>query len=453
MASNNEPLVPEVVAKATPNLAEIGATGLKRQGGRIDEEFLTELKGDRWRRVIEEMRNNDPIVGAVLFAIEMVIRGVEWASIPAGTTPQDAEAADFLASNLIDMSHSWPEFIAESVSFLPHGWSLHEIVWKVRKGEQSDMSPTPTSMFDDGRTGIRKLPIRAQDSLDDWLFDDEGGIAGMRQRPAPDYDLRDIPIQKSLLFRTTAAKNNPEGRSAFRNAYRPWYFKRAIQEIEAIGIERELAGFPWARVPSRFFDQNASDTEKAALEEWVRTMRDIRTDSLQGLVYPSEFDSNGNQLYEIGLLSTEGTRGIATGPVIDRYNVEIASTVLADFILIGHQKVGSFALASTKTDLFSVAVNGWLQAMSEVLNKHLVPRLFKFNTFNVEQLPTLQPSVLGKADLKELGEYITSLAGVGYDLFPNNALEAALLQAADLPEPTEDERDQIDTDPLEGDDD
>jgi hypothetical protein len=31
-------------------------------------------------------------------------------------------------------------------------------------------------------------------------------------------------------------------------------------------------------------------------------------------------------------------------------------TVLADFVLLGHQQVGSFALSSDKTKLFSMAV-------------------------------------------------------------------------------------------------
>jgi hypothetical protein len=421
---------------------EIGATGLKRSGGKIHEEFLTELQGDRGIRVIAEMRDNEPIIGALLFAIEMVIRNVDWASIPGGTSPQDAEAADFLGSIPHDLNVSWPEFIAEMLSFLPFGWAYHEIVWKRRDGEQPTGSDVPSSNYDDGRTGVRKLAIRAQETLEDWHFDESGGIRGLSQRPPPDFDVRDIPIEKALLFRTTASKGNPEGRSILRNAYRPWYFKRTIEETEAIGIERELAGFPVAGVPARLFKQSASDAEKQALDEWTRTVRDIRNDSLQGLVKPNEYDENGNNQYTLELLATGGQRAIDTVPVIQRKNVEMASTVLADFILLGHEKVGSFALASQKSDLFSVAVNGWLTAAADVLNRHLVPRLFRVNDFRIDTYPILQPTQLERVDLKELGEYVVDLAGVGYDLFPNRGLESALLQAANLPEPTDDEREE-----------
>jgi len=450
MADDTKKLIPGLVSpngdrtekQDTGMYDEIGATGLKRSAGKVDEEFLSDLQGERGARVYREMTDNEPILGAMMFAIEMVIRSVDWASIPGGSSPQDAEAADFLGSIPNDLNVSWPEWISEMLSFLPYGWSYHEIVWKQRLGKQPSGSDVPSSNYDDGRTGVRKLPIRGQETLDKWWFDDSGGIRGLSQRPPPLFDLRDIPIEKALLFRTTAAKGNPEGRSILRNAYRPWYFKRTIEETEAIGIERELAGFPVAGVPARLFKASASDAEKAALEEWIRTVRDIRNDSLQGLVKPNEYDENGNNQYTLELLATGGQRAIDTVPVIQRKNVEMASTVLADFILLGHEKVGSFALASQKSDLFSVAVNGWLTAAADVLNRHLVPRLFDVNDFRVDELPTLQPTQLERVDLKELGEYVEDLAGIGYDLFPNRALESALLQAANLPEPSEDERDE-----------
>jgi hypothetical protein len=62
-----------------------------------------------------------------------------------------------------------------------------------------------------------------------------------------------IPIEKMLLFRTTVQRNNPEGRSMLRTAYRPWRNKKRIEEIEGVGIERDLAGLPMARIPGKFF--------------------------------------------------------------------------------------------------------------------------------------------------------------------------------------------------------
>ena len=62
------------------------------------------------------------------------------------------------------------------------------------------------------------------------------------QLAPPSYKQVVIPMEKCLLFRTQTHKNNPEGRSILRNAYRSWYFKKRIEEIEGVGIERDLAG-------------------------------------------------------------------------------------------------------------------------------------------------------------------------------------------------------------------
>ncbi|NBO56040.1 MAG: hypothetical protein EBU84_15960, partial [Actinobacteria bacterium] len=216
---------------------EAGSTGLRRTSGYIFEEFLPQLQGYRAINTYREMRDNDPIVGAILFAIDKLIRQVQWRVQPATNSVEDKRAAKFVESCMHDMSTSWEDTISEILSMLPYGWSLHEIVYKKREGNEASVSEN-RSRYDDGYIGWRKLPIRAQDTRQEWIFDKNGGIMGMVQSAPPDFTLRTIPIEKALLFRTTSDKNNPEGRSILRNAYRPWYFKRRIEEIEAIGVER-----------------------------------------------------------------------------------------------------------------------------------------------------------------------------------------------------------------------
>ena len=51
---------------------EIGRIGQRRYGGVIYEEFLHELRGKRGIEAYREMSENDDVVGAILFAIEML---------------------------------------------------------------------------------------------------------------------------------------------------------------------------------------------------------------------------------------------------------------------------------------------------------------------------------------------------------------------------------------------
>ena len=68
------------------NGAELGRIGQRRYGGSIYEEFLPELRGKRGIAVYSEMSENDDIVGAILFAIEMLIRQCDWNIEPVSYT-------------------------------------------------------------------------------------------------------------------------------------------------------------------------------------------------------------------------------------------------------------------------------------------------------------------------------------------------------------------------------
>lgn len=108
-------------------------------------------------------------------------------------------------------------------------------------------------------------------------------------------------------------------------------------------------------------------------------------------------------------------------------------TVLADFILLGHEKVGSYSLSSSKTNLFSLALGAWLDMITEVLNRFAVPRLFELNAFPVTELPKIIHGDVETPDLKELGDFIKTLSGAGFSLFPDDDLEAWIRSIAGMP--------------------
>ncbi len=415
---------------------ETGITGLRRAGGYVQEEFLPQLAGYRAIQIYREMRDNDPVVGAIMYAIDKLVRQVPWRVQPASTKSEDVRDAKFLESCLGDMSHTWEDTISEILSMLVYGWSYHEIVYKRRNGDSRDSSQR--SKYNDGMIGWRKLPIRAQETRQEWRFDDEGGIMGMIQSAPPYYDLTFIPIEKSLLFRTTTSKNNPEGRSVLRNAYRPWYFKKRIEEIEAIGVERDLAGFPIMYVDPDIMRDDAPGWKQTIFNDYKDVVVNIRRDQQEGLILPTITDDNGNQLYKLELLSAGGGRQFDTNTIITRYDQRIATTVLADFILLGQQAYGSYALSSDKTNLFSISIRTWLETIKSVMNEHAVPRLFRVNGINTEKLPELTYGDIETPALTEIGTFIQQLAGAGAPLFPDDALENHLRGMARLPERRED---------------
>ena len=415
---------------------ESGSTGLRRSGNYVLEEFLPQLQGYRAIQTYREMRDNDPVVGAILFAIDKLVRQVKWRVQPASSSLEDVRAAKFVESCMADMSTSWEDLISEILSMLTYGWSYHEIVYK-RRGGQDAPDSTSRSKYDDGLIGWRKIPIRAQDTRQEWRFDENGGIASMVQSSPPDYSLRDIPIEKALLFRTTSDKNNPEGRSILRNAYRPWYYKKRIEEIEAIGIERDLAGFPVMYVDPEIMRADATATQQAIFGDYKEAIINIRRDQQEGMVLPSIYDDKNNLMYKLELVSAGGSRQFDTNTIITRYDQRIATSVLADFILLGQAANGSYALSSDKTNLFSMSLRCWLEVIRSTFNDHAITRLFKVNGFDMTKLPTMEYGDIETPPLGDLGNYIQVLAGAGVPLFPDDNLENYLRGLASLPEKRE----------------
>ena len=404
---------------------EYGKTGLFRfDTGWIYEEFLRELQGRKGIEVYKEMSENDDIIGAILFATEMLMRQSKWSIQEAGTEQADLDAAEFVRTCMDDMEETWSDFISEVLSFLTYGWSYHEIVYKRRMGRSKN--PETNSKYTDGLIGWRKLPIRSQDTLWEWKYDEKDNLIGLVQCAPPLYEQVFIPIEKALHFKTKSRKGNPEGRSVLRNCYRNWYFKRRIQEIEGIGIERDLAGLPVLEAPEGV--DIWSDEYAAELAKAERIVRSVRRDEREGIVL-----GNG---WKFSLTSTGGRRQFDTNQIIERYDTRMAMTVLADFVLLGHQAVGSFALSSDKTELFGVALGAFLDLICEVFNNQAIPRLIDINGEHfagITDYPILTHGDIETQDLGQLGEFVSKMVGIGA-ITPDESMEDYLRLAADLPE-------------------
>ena len=421
-----------------PDMQELGSTGLRRSGGTVYEEFLVNLRGQRGAKIYREMSDNDPTIGSMLYAIDKVITRLEWRVDPfsddssdGDVKPEDKETAAFIESCLHDMSDSWDATLSQILSMLIFGYSYHEIVYKVRTGPDAK-DPSKRSKYTDGKIGWRKLPIRAQETLFRWQIDEQGGIQAMEQTDPSSGGSHVIPIEKALLFRTTSQKNNPEGRSILRNAYRPWFFKRRIEEIEAIGIERDLAGLPVAYVPPEYLSSAATAEQASVLASVQQLVTSIKRNEQEGVIFPVLYDDQGNKQFDLQLLSSGGSRQFDTDKIVQRYDQRMSMSILADFILLGSDRVGSYALGSSKMDLWSMAVDSIAKNIAEVMNQYAIPRLMKLNGMDATRPPFLTYGEVSHVDLTEVADYISKLATAGV-LMPDPKLEDYLRDLAGLP--------------------
>jgi len=409
------------------NFKQLGSTGLRRYGPYIYEEFLPELRWPRAGRIYQEMADNDPVIGAILYLAEMLVRGTTWDVSPAGDTPEDIEAATFLKSCMDDMEMSWANVISEILSMFTYGFSFHEMIYKVRRGPD-ERSPKYRSQYSDGRIGWRAMPIRSQTSMDEWIFNEDNELTAFVQVAEPDYKRVIIPMSKGLLFRTRVSRDNPEGKSLLRNAYRPWFFKKHFEEIEGIGIERDLAGFPVLTAPENLDLWNDDDPQMVALRTRAEDLvSSVRRDSEEGILLPHGWD--------LELLTSGSSRQIDIGSTIDRYDNRIAITMLSDIILLGN-KSGSFALADTKQSMLAASLQAQVTNIADVFNSRAVPQLFRFNSFNITKLPRIAPGQIQTPSLKEVALIMRAM---GLNIAGDHKLQSHFRHLLGMPELSEDD--------------
>ena len=441
--TSNEDAELLAAALKVSGMAELGVTGVKRAGGYVDEEFLPQLRGRKAVQTYKEMAENEPLVGALLFTIDRLLRNVEWRVEPGGKTAEDTKAAKHLETCKDDMETSFDDFITEVLSMLPYGWSWHEVVYKRRAGLwQKD--PRHMSKFNDGLVGWRKMPIRAQETLLRWAFDERGDVKAMIQLAPPRYQTVPLPIERSMLFRYKHHKGNPEGVSMLRTAYRPWFMKKRLEEFEAIGIERDLAGLPIVKIPAELLQSKPGTEGYKAVENFRKMVKTVRRNEQEGIVFPMAYDQDTKQpLYNLELLGGGGSRAFNVDQVIRRYEERILMTVLADFIMVGHQSVGSYSLHTDKTGIFRTSLNSIAQSIADVLNRQAVPRLFAANGWKLENLPTIVPSDVDSPDIAQLAQFMSAMAQTGVTWFPDPTMENFIRDAARLPKLDEDAQERV----------
>lgn len=418
----------------------VGFVGLKASSGIVSEEFITNLQWPNAGKIYQEMSSNDAVIGACLYLMETLIRRANWhVVVPASTDGTDTTGMDewkiFLEQCMNDMDQSWDSFISEVLSMLPYGFSFHEVTYKVRRGPL-EKDKKFYSKYSDGKIGWRGIPIRSQATLQEWVFDDATGEAISFKQDISATAVKggagtiEIPLDGNLLFRLTESRGNPEGRSILRRAYRSWYFKKYIEELEGIGVERNLAGIPLLQPDENtpLFDDTRNDMKK--LLTWATDLvAGLRQDTNHGVVLPFG--------WSLKLMGVEGSGNINTDTIIHRHESRMAITMLADIVLLGGDRTGSFALADTKKSLLIRSLEAIMNAICAILNSVAVPKLFIMNGMtDLTYMPKITADAIEEPSITELSLLLRS---TGLDITKNKELFNFIMRIANAPELSEED--------------
>lgn len=386
----------------------LGASGLNEWSGYLYEETATYMRGKRWYATVDEMMNTSVIAG-MLFAVEMVIRQVEWHLDPAegdDIDPEDAQQArDFVEQCRNDMRTGWEDMLAQALSFIAFGFSILEVVYKRRLGERDEQS----SAYEDGLIGWDEWAPRAQRTIERWVFDKAGHATAFVQRTSQMVQAVEIDLSRCLHFKAGGYYGSPEGRSVLRPAYVDWDAIRKIQINEGIGVERDLAGMPVAMVPPEVLSASsrAGNPAIAATYTGIRkTLTGVRNNDQAGVMFPKDLDKDGRDRYEFKLMTSGGQRQFKTTEIVNRRTTQMTQAMLADFLTIGHGGTGSYALSSDKTRLFTVAISAWCDLIADTINRQAIKQLLRVNGMDRKLAPKLRAGQLDNVDLGQLGGFM-----------------------------------------------
>lgn len=388
----------------------IGVTGLKHIGGRIREEYLNAIKN--WHTEVKlylEMRD-DPVCCTLLDAAKLPLMAAGFNVEPApGGSPNDEAAADWLWEVMNSMDNQpWVSHVEDALESLDFGFAVGEMVLEKRV---------------DGRLWLGNIDPRGQESLDHWGYEDDKLVTFFQNDPNTG-DTHDIPLAKCVHFRYRGRKGNPQGKSLLRSLYRPYRFARNLEDMEGIGIERDIGGMPIAKLGEGDYSPEDIETLKA-------TLKGMRKDEELYLIEPEGIEiraySGGSKIYDVAA-------------VIERYQKMILMRLFAQFLKLGMDNVGTQALVQGSQAFFNIALEAIQRYLLETWNLQLVPYLFRFNAWSgLSGLPKIKWDPPGKVDINALTNLYNTLAGSKI-ITPTDIDEDHIRSLADLPELPEEER-------------
>ena len=181
------------------------------------------------------------------------------------------------------------------------------------------------------------------------------------------------------------------------------------------------------------------DANSEALAWAKEVITHVRRDEYEGILMPGPE-------WKFELVSSPGTRQFDTSGIINRYNKVISLSMLSQFLMLGMERVGSYALVKSISDLWYTAVDGWVKSMEETIDKHAVEEMFKLNPqFAGVDRPRLKASRVNMQPLDDLTKFLDVIRNL-VDLSDPD-IQNALLRAARLPLPTGDKMEESRTPP------
>jgi hypothetical protein len=398
-------------------LSESGYLGLNVFSGVSNDELKRELNFPSSINTYKQMSYHGTI-NAALTLYENLVGKVDWSFKPV----KDANAEETRQAEMInEMMHdltdqNWSEFISEAMSANMYGFSVQEKVYRRRLKANG-------SKYNDGVIGWKKLPIRNQETIEKFIFSEDGNeVKGVKQNLSAVSDVYNryssrvnneviLPRSKVMLFRAGKHKGDPFGKSMLRDAYLAWRFLSVIEEIEANGVAKDLAGLPVLKLPPQYLSSDASPDQKAIRAYYENVMRNLQLNQQSALILPQAHDPDSKQpMFELELLSLNGSKAMDTSKIKEYYKNLILTSLFADILVLGQSGGGSNALGQVKNSLSATAAEAMLRKIRDVINEDLIKQTYELNGWDTSRMGHMDFDNLETEDLESFSKAVQRFA-------------------------------------------
>ncbi len=420
MAARKKPVTKAVSPLDQPErfrLGEVGALALRVFNGVTQDELRRELNWPNSITTYKQMSDHSAI-NAPLTLFSNIIAKATWVyKPPENATEEEKNQVKIINQMMGDMEHSWGDFIQDVLSSNVFGFCVNEKVYRKRYKANG-------SMYDDGIIGWKKLPIRVQESISKFIFSENGNdVIGVQQNLSAINDiynrfsrksnLINIPRSKFLLFRTGKHRGDPFGKSPLRDAYLAWRFLTQLEELEALGVAKDLNGIPVLRLPPQVLSADGSPENQDQRLYFENAIRNLQVGEQMGIILPALYDEQGKSLYDIELLSTDGKKNFDLNKIKEYYRGLIFISLFADILLQGNTNTGSFALGSIKNSLSGAYAERLISNIAEVIQNDLIRQTYEINSWPTDRMGKLDFDNLDNTDIESLSKYLQRVASVG----------------------------------------
>lgn len=348
-------------------------------------------------KTYEEM-TKDAILAAALTAVQTIAVRVPRYIEPFSESAKHKKQAEFveqclgISGDTNDMTHSFDEFLREALTLNTYGFSVHEKVFRLRRDKYG-------SKFDDGKVGIKRLPIRPQSTIEGFKYDAEGremvGVIQRQSRPRTEAlkSLKSavkfegeltIPRGNILHFTSGGGDGKAEGVSPLSFVNKTWRDYQRYKDLEGIAASKNLNGLPVIWMPSEYMTDDPDDPFSKVFTELRDGVSKIAIGEQSSLVLPSDREDmtgQGGKLFDFTLMSASSSNITAITAIIERLKKEMLLCLFASELQDG--------IDSTKTSMLNMLVENRIKEIFTVLNNDLIPHLFRLNGWDDTQTPSI----------------------------------------------------------------